>query len=104
MEFLDHFLYISMRAEYFCTSTTAESRVKIWYQWNAFKSPGGLGCCPFLGGGTVVVVVVVVTPVVEFLNGVCFVVRYFMSILVLQSSSCGRECWLLCLVCLPDVS
>ena len=30
----------------------------------------------------------------------CFVERYFMSILVLQS----RESWLLCLVCLPGVS
>ena len=29
----------------------------------------------------------------------CFVVRYFMSILVLQSSSWGRESWLLCFVC-----
>ena len=30
-----------------CTSTTAESRPKIWYQLNAFKPPGGLGCCQF---------------------------------------------------------
>ena len=38
--------------------------MKIWYQQNAFKPPppphthtlpGGLGCCPFLGGGSVVV-------------------------------------------------
>ena len=34
----------------------------------------------------------------------CFVVRYFMSILVLQSSWWGRESWLLCLFCLPGVS
>ena len=34
----------------------------------------------------------------------CFVVRYFMSILVLQSSWWGRESWLLCLICLPVVS
>ena len=34
----------------------------------------------------------------------CFVVRYFMSILILQSSWWGRESWLLCLVCLPGVS
>ena len=34
----------------------------------------------------------------------CFVVWYFMSILVLQSSWWGRESWLLCLVCLPGVS
>ena len=33
-----------------------------------------------------------------------FVVRYFMSILVLQSSWWGRESWLLCLICLPGVS
>ena len=32
------------------------------------------------------------------------VLRYFMSILVLQSSQWGRESWLLCLVCLPGVS
>ena len=34
----------------------------------------------------------------------CFVVRYFMSILVLQSSWWGRESWLLYFVCLPGVS
>ena len=33
-----------------------------------------------------------------------FVVRYFMSILVLQSSWWGRESWLLCLICLYGVS
>ena len=33
-----------------------------------------------------------------------FVVRYFMSILVLQSSLWGRESWLLCLIGLPGVS
>ena len=33
-----------------------------------------------------------------------FVARYFMSILVLQSSWWGRESWLLCLICLPGVS
>ena len=27
--------------------TTAESRVKVWRQLNAFKPPGGLGCFPF---------------------------------------------------------
>ena len=39
--------------------------------------------------------------------GVCncsVFVRYFMSILVLQSSWWGRESWLLCLICLPGVS
>ena len=33
----------------------------------------------------------------------CLVVRYFMSILVLQSFWWGRESWLLCLICLPGV-
>ena len=31
----------------------------------------------------------------------CFVLRYFVSILVLQSSRWGRESWLRCFVCLP---
>ena len=43
-------------------------------------------------------------PMWETVSVLCFVVRYFMSILVLQSSWCRRESWLLCLVCLPDVS
>ena len=34
----------------------------------------------------------------------CIVVRYFVSILVLQSSRWGRKSWLLCFVCLPGVS
>ena len=34
----------------------------------------------------------------------CFVVHYFISILVLQSSWWGRESWLLYLICLPGVS
>ena len=33
----------------------------------------------------------------------CFVVLYFVSILVLQSSWWGRESWLLCFVCPPGV-
>ena len=33
----------------------------------------------------------------------CFVMRYFVSILVLQSSRLGRERWLLCFFCLPGV-
>ena len=37
-------------------------------------------------------------------NVLCIGVRYFMSILVLQSSWWGRESWLLCLICLPGVS
>ena len=42
-------------------------------------------------------------PLWESIIVLCFVVRYFMSILVLQSSWWGRESWLLCLICLPGV-
>ena len=42
-------------------------------------------------------------PLWESVIVLCFVVRYFMSILVLQSSWWGRESWLLCLICLPFV-
>ena len=42
-------------------------------------------------------------PLWESVIVICFVVRYFMSILVLQSSWWGRESWLLCLICLPGV-
>ena len=40
-------------------------------------------------------------PLLESVIVLCFVVRYFMSIPVLQSSKWVRESWLLCLVCLP---
>ena len=43
-------------------------------------------------------------PLWESVIVLCFVVRYFMSIPVLQSSWWGRESWLLCLICLPGVS
>ena len=49
----------------------------------------GLGCCPFLGGGSVVVdSLLIVTPIVGIciFSLFCFVVRYFMFILVLQAS------------------
>ena len=43
-------------------------------------------------------------PLWESVIVLCFVVRYFLSILVLQSSWCGRESWSLCLICLLGVS
>ena len=43
------------------------------------------GCCPFLGGGSVVVDMLLL-PLWESVILLCFVVRYFMSLLVLQSS------------------
>ena len=46
----------------------------------------------------------IVTPIVGVCNCSIFVVRYLMTILVLQSSWWGRESWLLCLICLSGVS
>ena len=43
-------------------------------------------------------------PLWESVIVLCFVVRCFVSFLVLQSSWWGRESWLLCLICLPGVS
>ena len=42
-------------------------------------------------------------PLWESVIVLCFVVRYFVSVLELQSSWWGRESWLLCLICLPGV-
>ena len=39
-------------------------------------------------------------PLWDSVIDLCFVVRYFVSILVLQSSQLGRESWLPCFVCL----
>ena len=58
----------SMRADISCTSTTAESRAKIWISVKCIQAPSGLDCCPFGGGGSVVVdLLFIVTPIV----GVC---------------------------------
>ena len=46
----------------------------------------------------------VLLPLWDSVIVLCFVVRYFLSILILQSSWWGRESWLHCLVCLPSVS
>ena len=54
--------------------------------WSAFGPPCGFGYCLFQGGGSVVVDSMLIgTPIVGFCNS-CFVARYFMSILNLQSS------------------
>ena len=59
-------------------STTAESRAMIWCQWNAVRS------------GAVVLLLLtfclLLLPLWESVIVLCFVVRYFMSILALQSS------------------
>ena len=43
-------------------------------------------------------------PLWDSLIVLCFVVRYFLSILLLQLYWWGRQSWLLSLVCLPGVS
>ena len=51
------------------------------------EAPSGYGCCPFLGDGSVVIdSLLIVTPVVSSVIVLCFVLRYVVSILVLQSS------------------
>ena len=54
-----------VRAEHFCASTTAESRAKIWYQYNAFKHPVALAAVRSKG---VVLLLLIVTPIVGFCN------------------------------------
>ena len=46
----------------------------------------------------------VLLPLWDSVIVLCFAVRYFVSIQVLQSSRWGRESWLLCFICLPGVS
>ena len=81
----------------FCASTTAQSRANIWYRSNAFKPTNGLGWA-------LSVLCWLLLPLWDSVTVLFFVVRYFMSILVLQLSWWGRESWMLCLVCLLVVS
>ena len=64
--------------------------------------PRGLGCCP--KAVAMLLICLMLLPLWEYVFVLCFAVRYFMSILVLQSSWWGRESWLLGLVCLRGVS
>ena len=69
-------------------------------QYKAFKpTPSGLG-----GGSVLLIHCWLLLPLWESVSVLCFVVRYFMSILVLQSSWWGWESRLLCWVGLPGVS
>ena len=85
--------------------TTAKSRAKFW-PVNAHKASSGLGCCPFLSGSNLhlsppvalaavrskAVVLLLLTfclvlpTLCDSVIVLCFVVSYFMSILVWQSS------------------
>ena len=62
---------------------------------NTLKLFLGLFCCRWL---------FLLLPLWESVTVLCFVVPYFMFILILQSSWWGRESWLLCLISLHGVS
>ena len=73
----------SVPAERFLYFGSTESRAGIWYQWDAFGPPGGLGCCPFWGSGSVVVdFLSIVTPIV----GVCNCSLFCCTLLHVHSS------------------
>ena len=59
---------------------------------------------PLMSGHVVVDSLLIVLPLWDSVIALYFVVRYFESILVLQSSQWGRESWLVCVVCLHGVS
>ena len=103
--YLTFFNISCMRTYLCCASTTTYSRAKIWYNLNEFKLPSGLGCSPFTGGGVVLLLIRcrLLLPLLDSVIGLCLAVRYFISILVLQSSWWGKGGWFLYLVCLPGV-
>ena len=88
-----------------CTSTTAESRAAFGTSKMHLSPP-----VAWAAVRSKAVVLLLLTfclsllPLWKSVIVLCFVVRYFMSILVLQSSWWGRERRLLCLICLPGVS
>ena len=69
------------------TSTTAESRAGVRCQWDAFSPPVDWAA---VRSGVVILLLLtfclVLLPLWESVIILCFVVRYFISILVLQSS------------------
>ena len=99
--------------------------VRLWASFGLF---GDVLTCGWIGSGSVIVgelFINIVPPIIcvlllfiwlywlfcllllplwKSVIVICFVVRYFISILVLQSSWWGRESWFLCLICLPGVS
>ena len=84
-------------------STTAESRAKIVGHWNAFGSPGGLGCCPFLGGGSVVFYLLFNVFLILCVGSVFVSVLLCITLCPFYFCKRGRERWLICFSCLTDV-
>ena len=94
-----------MRAEHFLYFNNSRIYGEDLVPVKCIKAPpGGLGCCPFYGSSVVDDFCLLLLPMWESVIFLCFVVRYFMSILGLQSSCWGRESWLPCLVCLQGIS
>ena len=82
-----------MRAKLILCLTTVGSRVEIWQEINL--SPKWLWIlCPFKGGGSAVIYPsLIIAPIAceIFVLGSCFVLQFFVSFLVLQSTDWGRE-------------
>ena len=85
--------YLIVSISDLCTPTYFQQQQNLGQRFGTSKihlspAPGGLGCCPFEGGGSVLVdFLCIVTPIVVVCNcSLFFFVRYFMSILVLQTS------------------
>ena len=81
----------SMRAKHFCVLTTTETRVKIWYQQNAFKSPSGLVCSKAVVDLLFLFVVYCCSHCRGFVFVPCFAMQCAVSFQVLQSSRLGSE-------------
>ena len=89
MKFIQRFRKYGANTKFidFCNSATAESRAKIWYQWDAFRPP--VAWVAVRSGAVVLLFLsfcLLLLPFWESVIALCFVVRHFMSILVLQSS------------------
>ena len=70
-----------------CASATAGSRARIWCQWSAFGSP--VACAVVRSRAMVLFLFtccLLLLPLWGSVVILCFAVRYFMSILDLQSS------------------
>ena len=88
-----------------CASTTAESRSKIWYQYNAHKTPMALAA---VRSKAVLVLLIIrcwlLLPLWESVIVLCFCCELLYVYSSFAIIPIGRESWLLCSVCLPGVS
>ena len=95
---------VSVRTGHFCTSTTAESGVRIWCRWGAFRPPVALAAVRSWAVALLLLICCWLLLLLwDSVVVLCFVVRCFVSLLVLRSFWWGGGGSLLCLVCLPGV-